>query len=42
MKISEAIFGPDIRRIKGKTTRAKPNPVVSDYIEISPELVERQ
>jgi hypothetical protein len=42
VKISERIFGPDIGRIKGKTTRIKPNPVVSDYIEIPQELIEKQ
>jgi hypothetical protein len=42
VNISEAIFGPDIGGIQGKTTRSKPNPVFSDYIEIPPELVRRQ
>jgi hypothetical protein len=42
VNLSGAIFGPDIGGIQGKTTRSKPNPVVSDYIEILPELVRRQ
>jgi hypothetical protein len=42
VKISEMIFGPDIGRVKGKTTRIKPNPVVSDYIDIPQELIEKQ
>jgi hypothetical protein len=35
------IFGSDIRRIRGKTTRIKPNPEVSDYFEIPQELIEK-
>jgi hypothetical protein len=42
VKISEMIFGSDIGRIKGETIRIKPIPVVSDYIEIPQEMVEKQ
>jgi hypothetical protein len=42
VKISEMIFGSDIGRIKVNTTRIKPIPVVSDYIEIPQELIEKQ
>jgi hypothetical protein len=42
IKITESIFGPDIGNLKGKTTRGKPSPVVSDYIEIPPELIQAQ
>jgi hypothetical protein len=42
VKISEMIFGSDIGRIKDKTTRINPNPVISDYIEIPQELIEKQ
>ena len=40
--IAEKIFGHDIGDLKGKTTRRKPLPVVSDYIEIPKELISAQ
>lgn len=40
--MAEQIFGTDIGRIKGKTTRRKPAPVVNDYIEIPKELIATQ
>jgi hypothetical protein len=39
VNIAENIFGTDIGALKGKTTRQKPAPVVSDYIEIPQELI---
>jgi hypothetical protein len=40
--IAEAIFGPDIGVIKGKTTHHRPNPVVADYVDIPEELLDCQ
>ena len=40
--MAEQIFGADIGRIKGKTTRRKPAPVVNDYIDIPKELIATQ
>jgi hypothetical protein len=34
INIAEKIISPDIGALKGKTTRQKPAPVVTDYIEI--------
>ena len=42
VNLAEKIFGKDVGSIKGKTTRSKPAPVVSDTVEIPPELVEAQ
>jgi hypothetical protein len=39
VNISEKIFGPDMSSLKGKSTRRKPNPVRSDLIEISKEII---
>ena len=42
VNIAEKIFGLDVGSIKGKTTREKPAPIVSDFIEIPHELIEAQ
>ena len=36
--LAQAIFGPDISYVKGKTTRRKPVPVVNNTIQIPKEL----
>jgi hypothetical protein len=42
LDLAEKIFGKDIATIKGKTTRQKPTPVVSDIVDIPPDLMEAQ
>ena len=42
INIAEKIFGIDIGRMKVKTTRRKPAPVVNDYVEIPKELIATQ
>jgi hypothetical protein len=39
VNITGKFFCPDIGSLKGKTTRQKPAPVLSDYIEIPEELI---
>ena len=40
VKLAEKIFGSDIRALKGKTIRRKPNPVVEDLIAVPRELIQ--
>ena len=42
LEIMERVYGPDPATVKGKTTRRKPAPVVSDNIKIPRELVKAQ
>ena len=40
--IAEKIFSPDLGALKGKSTRRKPLPMVSDQIAIPPQLSENR
>eukprot|EP00957_Ditylum_brightwellii_P165192 12577044-Ditylum_brightwellii.AAC.1 len=40
VKHADIIFGKDVGSLKGKTVRKVPEPVVSDYVHIPPELME--
>jgi hypothetical protein len=37
---AHTIFGPDLASIRGKTVRRTPAPVVADYVEVPPPLVQ--
>jgi Zinc knuckle len=37
---AEKVYGKNIAALKGKTVRASPSPVVTDYVEVPPEILE--
>ena len=41
IELTEAVFGPDVPTLKGKSTRPKPRKVVDEEIEIPDEFVAR-
>ena len=36
---AEEIFGKDLGSIQGKTTRDKPSPVVTDFVNLPPDIL---
>jgi hypothetical protein len=42
INLAENIYGPDVASLKGKSTRPRPTPVVSDIIEVPDELIAAQ
>jgi hypothetical protein len=42
VNLATKAYGPDVGAIKGKTTRTKPTPVVSNHVEIPDELLNVQ
>ncbi len=41
IKIAQDVYGPDIPSLKGKTVRQQPPSVVTDYVQVPPEIYER-
>jgi hypothetical protein len=37
---AEKVYGKNIAALKGKTTKTSPNPVVTDYVEVPPGIME--
>ena len=42
VNLAEKAFGADVGNVKGKTTRSRPAPVISNIVEIRDELLEVQ
>jgi hypothetical protein len=37
---AERIFGKELGSLQGKTVRSRPDPVITDYVEVPPDIME--
>ena len=41
LKVANSVFGPNVGSISVKTVRRKPDPFMTDYVDVSSEIIER-